>query len=146
MIIHLIFVEMFYCGWNPEHCRKTWEQINRCRRLWQNWNNCTTVQNCKTNVLKTYEIQRCIYSWRFSFPFFSNESKEGREPFHIWKAECRDGCKIPNMPNMVPKTIVVEISVYQRLHQAQPNNTRWCKCPYELAVGCTCVNKITATE
>ncbi|TMS16766.1 40S ribosomal protein S21 [Larimichthys crocea] len=64
-----------------------------------------------------------------------NESKEGREPFHIWKAECRDGCKIPNMPNMVPKTIVVEISVYQRLHQAHPNNTRWCKCPYELAVG-----------
>lgn len=100
----------------------------------------------QTNVLKTYEIQRCIYSWRFSFPFFSNESKEGREPFHIWKAECRDGCKIPNMPNMVPKTIVVEISVYQRLHQAHPNNTRWCKCPYELAVGCTCVNKITATE
>lgn len=72
----------------------------------------------------------------FFFPYFPrDDSKEGREPKFIQKAVCNK-CAVEHM---VARPILLKIQVYQRSHQI--NSGHWCRCPYDLAVGCTCVNQ-----
>ncbi|KAM9829934.1 uncharacterized protein ACBT44_005028 [Syngnathus typhle] len=63
-------------------------------------------------------------TWNFS---------EGREPEIIEHAVCKN-CTVAHM---VAKPIYIQIPVYKRIRN-KPHDI-WCKCPYELAVGCTCV-------
>ncbi|KAM8863825.1 uncharacterized protein AB9W97_018452 [Spinachia spinachia] len=60
---------------------------------------------------------------------------EGREPAIIPYADCTS-C---NVENMIAKPIVLQISVYHVVRW--DNHNTWCKCPFNLAVGCTCVSK-----
>ena len=59
---------------------------------------------------------------------------EGREPEMIQYAMCKN-C---TLRDMVAKPIYLQISVYKRVRQ--PNDA-WCRCPFKLAVGCTCVTR-----
>ncbi|KAM3617321.1 uncharacterized protein V6R79_004820 [Siganus canaliculatus] len=57
-------------------------------------------------------------------------TSEDREPQHITHAVC-EKCTVADM---TAKPIYIKISVYQKV-RGTPDF--WCKCPYELAVGCT---------
>ncbi|KAG7519801.1 40S ribosomal S21 [Solea senegalensis] len=62
------------------------------------------------------------------------DEKEGRLPFAIPYVVCKKCIQ----KGMDAKTISIQIWVYERM---QLDTTTWCKCPFELAVGCTCVMK-----
>lgn len=67
-----------------------------------------------------------------SFSLLSrDDSAEGREPKFIQRAVCST-CTVEHM---VAKPIYLKIQVYQRAGGG------WCRCPYELPVGCTCVSQ-----
>lgn len=77
----------------------------------------------------------CVHGHLF-FPYFPrDDSTEGREPKFIQKAVCKE-CTVEHM---VARPILLKIQVYQRSHKK--SSSHWCRCPYDLAVGCTCVNK-----
>ncbi|XP_039878784.1 interleukin-17A-like [Simochromis diagramma] len=61
-----------------------------------------------------------------------NNSKAGREPQTIKEAKCMP-CSVENM---VARPIFVQIQVYESIGEHG-----YCSCPFDLAVGCTCVAK-----
>ncbi|KAG7224316.1 hypothetical protein INR49_000559 [Caranx melampygus] len=68
----------------------------------------------------------------------TEDVEEGREPSVILRAKCK-GCTVPMM---TAKPIHLRIYVYQRIQNTDlSTNDVWCKCPYDLAVGCTCVKE-----
>lgn len=59
---------------------------------------------------------------------------EGREPSNIREAEC-ESCTVEGL---VAKAIYVQIQVH---HKPRNKSDGWCRCPYNVAVGCTCVKE-----
>ncbi|KAF3860800.1 hypothetical protein F7725_001055 [Dissostichus mawsoni] len=68
-----------------------------------------------------------VAPWEMSIDTVSD-----RHPENILYAECKD-CTLKNMD---AKPIMIEVSVYHNI-----TGPAWCKCPFNLAVGCTCVQK-----
>ncbi|KAM6929967.1 interleukin-17A-like [Lycodopsis pacificus] len=62
----------------------------------------------------------------------SKNTEADRLPEHIDYADCKD-CTVKHM---VAKPIFLQIFVYRKR-----DNNEWCKCPFDLAVGCTCVKE-----
>lgn len=66
----------------------------------------------------------------FVFLCFRNNSKAGREPETILQAVCLP-CSVKDME---ARPIFLQIQVYERI-----GTHEYCSCPFDLAVGCTCV-------
>ncbi|MEQ2226476.1 hypothetical protein ILYODFUR_027857, partial [Ilyodon furcidens] len=62
-------------------------------------------------------------------------SEDGDELNNIQMAVC-ETCTVKDM---IAKPIYIEISVFKRVRNGTQHD--YCQCPYELAVGCTCVQK-----
>ncbi|TNN80055.1 hypothetical protein EYF80_009706 [Liparis tanakae] len=63
----------------------------------------------------------------------SVDSTAGREPSLIHFAKCKN-CTVKHM---ISKPIFIQVSVYHMIRNG--NDPTWCQCPFNLAVGCTCV-------
>ncbi|KAK9515235.1 hypothetical protein VZT92_025896 [Zoarces viviparus] len=87
------------------------------------------TKNCYLDIrVRESELQHSSVA-----PWIINKTTDGdRLPARIDYADCKD-CTVEHM---VAKPIFLQIFVYRKLY----NNT-WCQCPFDLAVGCTCVRQ-----
>ena len=69
------------------------------------------------------------------FHFFRNQTEDGRVPHTIKTATCKK-CSIEGMDS---EPIKIQIYVYRMTAAGTPDH--WCRCPYDIAVGCTCVRR-----
>lgn len=65
--------------------------------------------------------------------FSRTDTVAGREPESIQNAECT----VCTVPGMIAKPITFQIHVYK----LDKDNKTWKRCPYDVAVGCTCVRE-----
>ena len=66
---------------------------------------------------------------------FSEDSDPSREPQDLMKAECLS-CGATATETLMPRPVDIEVNVFYR---SDNTPTSWCKCPYRIAVACTCV-------
>ncbi|CAB1434958.1 unnamed protein product [Pleuronectes platessa] len=101
---------------------------------------CSPVISCPegcSNSTYTYQYVKLVSDLHNNSvaPWELKEDKvPGREPEIISYAHCM-GC----INDMIVKTIYVQIYIYQTVGVG--DNQLWCRCPFELAVGCTCLKK-----
>lgn len=72
-----------------------------------------------------------LSDFSFFFLFFSTKELPGMLPPRITYAECK-GCF---KSDLISKTIFLEVVIFKK------TGTSWQRCTYELAVGCTCVER-----
>ncbi|KAK5863969.1 hypothetical protein PBY51_000948 [Eleginops maclovinus] len=100
------------------------------------------IPHCKPDCELTSEYHRSDFKHISEFqnssvaPWkMSVDAVDNREPSFIEYAECKD-C---TLKNLVSKPIMIQVFVFEKIRIM--TGSAWCKCPFNLAVGCTCVEK-----